>query len=196
MGDPSSPRSGVHKVDIFVGACAVLISAVSLFIGYRSNVTQERLLAASVWPYLSWNDSNFDEKRQVQDIYLALDNAGVGPAKVKWLAISYDGKPLKTGTDLVKACCKEELAPLQHWNISTGSINPAVIPAHDSNQFFSMERKADNAALWDKLNHERFKLRAQACYCSVLDDCWLLDTELREPKPVANCAAPPADQYQ
>src|SRR5690606_9891318 len=37
----------------------------------------------------------------------------------------------------------------------------------------------------------RHKVRLRACCCSVLDDCWLLDSEQDEPAPVKACSAPP-----
>ncbi|MBP6216216.1 MAG: hypothetical protein KA391_02360, partial [Luteimonas sp.] len=38
--------------ELVVGASAILISAVSLFVAISANRTQERMLAASVWPSL------------------------------------------------------------------------------------------------------------------------------------------------
>lgn len=194
--DPLPPRrTGVHKVDLLVGGCALLASLLSLFIAWRSNQTQERMLAASVWPYLSWNDSNTDEQRHVDQISFAFDNSGVGPAKVQWVTIGYQGRLLKNGSEVVKACCKEEQAALKNWRLSTGWVSPSVIPAHDHNQFFALERTAENAPVWDKLNHERFNLEVHVCYCSVLDECWLLDAAKQVPEPVRSCPAPPEPQF-
>lgn len=192
--DPLPRRSGVHKVDLLVGGCALLASMLSLFIGWRSNQTQERMLAASVWPYLSFNSSNADDQHRDQ-ISFGFDNAGVGPARVEWVTISYNGQLLKNGSELVRACCKEEQAPLKNWRLTTGMVNPAVVPAHDKNQFFALDRTDENTALWSKLNRERNNLLVQACYCSVLDNCWLLDSSKQIPEAVRRCPVPAEPQY-
>ena len=45
-------------------------------------------------------------------------------------------------------------------------------------------------AIWNALNQERQNIRMRACYCSVLDDCWIFDSEREDPEPVARCPAP------
>ncbi len=193
--DPLPRRTGVHKLDLFVGACALLVSAVSLFIGWQSNQTQQRMLAASVWPDLLWDTSNYNEQIREDEVSLEIRNVGVGPARIESLQLSYQGKPLADFHELVAACCKAETEGLKHWSSRISTINPVVIPAHDSVKFFAVVKAADNVALWDKLNRERFKVEGRACYCSVLDDCWLLDSTRAEPQPVRSCAAPVGVQY-
>ena len=41
------------------------------------------------------------------------------------------------------------------------------------------------------LNREAFNVQLRVCYCSVLEDCWLLDTRKPEPEPVQACPATP-----
>ena len=193
--DPLPRRSGVHKIDIFVGACALLVSVVSLFIAYRSNQVQDRMLEATIWPYLFWDSSNIDEQRRVEQISLGFRNMGVGPAKIESLQLSYKGQLLAGFKDLVQACCKAEVEPLKQWSSQTAEINPSVIPAHDEIRFFALDKTEQNVALWDKLERERYKLVAQVCYCSVLEDCWLLDSSKHTPDKVRQCPAPAGPQY-
>ena len=47
----NAPARG-RGADLMIGAAAVLISAVSLGLAISANRTQERLLAASTWPFL------------------------------------------------------------------------------------------------------------------------------------------------
>jgi len=193
--DPLPRKSGVHKIDIFVGACALLVSVVSLFIAYRSNQVQDRMLEATIWPYLFWDSSNSDEQRHVDQVSLGFKNMGVGPAKIESLQLRYKGQALAGYKDLVQACCKAETAPLKQWSLQVAEINPSVIPAHDEIRFFVIDKTEQNAALWDKLERERYNLVAQVCYCSVLEDCWLLDSSRHTPDKVGKCPAPPGVQY-
>ena len=55
---------------------AVLVSVTSVAISLIGNRTQERLLAASVWPYLSFNTGNTSDDGQHQVISLAVVNSG------------------------------------------------------------------------------------------------------------------------
>jgi hypothetical protein len=188
-------RTGVHKLDLFVGACALLVSAISLFIGWQSNRTQQRMLAASVWPYLAWDTSNYNDQTKEDEVSLEIRNLGVGPARIASLQLSYQGKPVADYHELVAACCKAEVEGLKHWSSRISTINPVVIPAHDSIKFFAVLKAADNTALWDKFNRERYQVQGRACYCSVLDECWLLDSTQAVPQPVPSCPAPAGVQY-
>jgi len=192
--DPLPRRSGLHKLDLFVGACALLVSAVSLVIAWQANRTQQRMLAASVWPYLAWDTSNYDDQAHQDEVSLEIRNVGVGPARIESLQLSYQGRPVADYRELVGACCKTEVEGLKHWSSRISTINPVVIPAHDAVKFFAVIRAADNTALWDKFNRERYQVLGRACYCSVLDECWLLDSTQSVPQAVGSCPAP-AVQY-
>ena len=193
--DPLPRKSGMHTLDIVVGACALLISAVSLFMAYRSNQLQDRMLEASIWPYLYWDNSNIDQQKNVDEVSLGFRNVGVGPARIESLQLSYKGQLLADYNEFVAACCKAEAAPLKNWRSRTADINPAVIPAHDEIRFFAVDKSDQNTAFWDKLNLQRYNLVARVCYCSVLDDCWLLDSSKSTPDKVRQCPAPSGVQY-
>jgi hypothetical protein len=193
--DPLPRRSGLHKLDLFVGGCALLVSAVSLIIAWQANRTQQRMLAASVWPYLAWDTSNYNDQTKEDEVSLEIRNVGVGPARIESLQLSYQGKPLADFHELVGACCKAEVEGLKRWSSRISTINPVVIPAHDSIKFFAVIKTADNIALWDKFNRERYQVQGRACYCSVLDDCWLLDSTQALPQPVGSCPVPAGTQY-
>ena len=69
---------------------AVLVSVTSVTISVIGNRTQERLLAASVWPYLSFNTGNTSDDGQRQVISLAVVNSGNGPARIRQFTLEYD----------------------------------------------------------------------------------------------------------
>lgn len=81
-------RTGVFWIDIAVALAAVCISVASLWIALRTDRTQERLLAASVWPVLLFETSDYAESGSPGEtrhiIRFSITNAGVGPARVKW----------------------------------------------------------------------------------------------------------------
>jgi hypothetical protein len=71
-----------------------------------------------------------------------------------------------------------------------------VLGADEWITLLSMPRPDPSTAVWDALSRERRKVRLRACYCSVLDDCWLLDSDRDEPEPARQCPRTPAVLWQ
>jgi hypothetical protein len=166
----------------------VAISAVSLWLAIGANQTQERLLAASTWPYIQFGTGNRLEDG-TSGITLNLQNAGVGPTRVHWVEVRHADVPHRDAAALLAACCGAKGKPM-----TTITSNPArVLVAGEELTFLRLDEANADAAVWQALNRERFKLQVRACYCSVLDDCWLFDNLRRDPAPVAQCPAIPED---
>lgn len=175
-------------VDVMLGAAAVLISAVSVAVAISANKTQERLLAASTWPSLSFGTSNLNDAME-PEISFELTNSGVGPARIRWYELRYKGQAFSNFNDLLTQCCKrpETQEPVS-VNTITSSINP-VLKAGDTLRPFRM-RKADNPEwIWQPANVERNNVSIKVCYCSVLDTCWMFDSaaQVLDPPEVKRC---------
>jgi hypothetical protein len=182
-------RDPIRWFEILIGAAAILISAVSVALAISANRTQERLLAASTWPYLQYGTGNrADDGSDV--INLSLTNAGVGPALIKSVQVLYAGTPQPDATVLINVCCKEGKTTL---TTITSSPN-VVLTAGDNVSPLRLPRAGNDEAVWEKLNRERFAVHVKACYCSVLGQCWLLDTERGEPEPLDRCPVVPMEQ--
>ncbi len=198
--DPLDPletarrRTGVPWLDVVVGASAMLIATISLVVALRQSQIMEKQLAASVWPYLQYGTSNgTDDGKQV--IRFEVENVGVGPARVHSVSLLYDGKPLHNLRELVTACCADllETKGKASWWIST--LNRQVLTPNRSKAFLTLTDAPANAAWWERLNTERNKVQFKTCYCSVLDDCWLLDSHKDDREPVKACPAPGPDDF-
>jgi hypothetical protein len=174
-------------MEYLIGGAAVLISAISLQIGVSSNATQERLLAASTWPYVQYGTGNRLEDG-TSAITLNLQNAGVGPAWVQTVQVYYEQAVQPNVSALLQSCCGA--AASQPLNTITSDPARVLIVGETSTFLRFDEAKAD-AALWARFNQERFRLRVVACYCSVLEDCWVMDSSESKPAPVAQCPAVP-----
>jgi len=173
-----------------MGLGVLLISAVSLFVAYSANRTQERMLAASVWPSLMAGTSNAttDGGRQVS---VDLLNRGVGPARIRWAEVRYRDKALAGPSALLAACCgsNEQAADV---SIITTSIQRRVVGAGEWIQAMRVRPRVTPTPAYEALSAALPDLRTRLCYCSVLDECWLLDSGKSEPDPVRECpAAPP-----
>ncbi len=171
-------------LEYVIGGAAVAISAISLWVALSANQTQERLLAASTWPHLQFGTGNrLDDGTMA--ISFILHNAGVGPARVRSVVLSYDGKPVRYGGELLQACCGLGDGPL-----TTITSDPVrVLVAGEEIVFLRLDASGANPAVFEALNRERWKVSVEACYCSVLGDCWMFDSEVAEPQPIASCPA-------
>lgn len=184
-----APRARDGRLfEFIVGGCAIVLSVVSLFVAISANRTQERMLAASVWPSLISGTSNVSSEGRPQ-ITVDLLNRGTGPARVRWAELRYDGVPVSGYRDLLARCCGL-VADDQVEGLVTSGIQNRVLGADEWIALLRMPRTEPVTPLWQALDRERQKLQLRACYCSVLDDCWLHDSDRDEPEPVKRCPAP------
>lgn len=187
---PPAPARG--RFELVVGASAIMLSVVSLFVAISANRTQERMLAASVWPSMIFGSSNISRDDGSPEIALDLLNRGTGPARIRWVELAHRGKPMATAGDLLQACCggmpksRGDVHPI----IGSG-IQRRVFGAEEWVSFLRMPLARVPQETFDAFDRERHQVRLRACYCSVLDDCWLLDSELEEPRAVSACPAAP-----
>jgi hypothetical protein len=165
---------------------AVVVSLISLWVAFSANRTQERLLAASVWPTLQYGTGNRDDAGRDM-IIMEIDNNGVGPARLRGVQVFYDRKLIGNSVQLLRVCCGlGESQPLQ---TVTSGTRGRVLKAGDKIEFMMLPIETNDAEVWKRFNKERFKVEVRACYCSVLDDCWALNSTRPEPEPVKSCPA-------
>lgn len=193
-GDPSDARERAgssRALNFIASASAVLLSIVSLSVAISANRTQERLLAASVWPSLEYGTGNRDDSG-ADVISLAIGNSGIGPARLRTVQVLYLDQAAKDSEALLKSCC--ELAKGTKLTTITSSTRARVVKPGEDVEFLRLARTDNDDALWQRFNKARFDIRVKACYCSVLDDCWMLDSTAIEPRAVATCPAVPDEQ--
>lgn len=184
------PRGRSRWFEIVIGASAILISVVSLVVAISANRTQERMLAASVWPSLIFGTSDAAPDG-TSEVSLDLINRGTGPARVRWAEVSHDDTPVRGADALLRACCGRVDAEVDGLDVFTSGIQRRVV---GQDEWIKLLRVAPPKApnpVYEALVRERRGIRLRLCYCSVLDDCWLLDSRSEEPQPVDRCRAPP-----
>lgn len=190
-------KTGHRWVDLSVAGCALLVSFCSLGLAVHHGKTMERLVTANSMPFLQITSSSGEyasdgSVRQV--LSFDLRNSGVGPARVEWLTRTLDDKPIDDWDAMMKA--------LRDEAISSGSVDSAISIGRKSTsdvptflggagslQSMRWQRTDENAPLWDFVNKVRSgnRLRLQACYCSIFDECWIADSQIFKPKRVDRC---------
>jgi hypothetical protein len=191
-------KTGHGWVDLAIAFSAIAISVISLFVAVAHGRTEEKLVAASSWPFLTFNTEKDGLEAGGWSIHLILRNGGVGPARVKWLRMSLDGKPIRDRADLMSRCCHvpdDTADKLIALGLVSQNSPVGVLPARDLVEVLTWRARPGNDAIISRLDGVRHRLRAEACYCSVLDECWISDlTATADPRRVERCQ-PAADGY-
>ena len=186
------------RIELLVAASAVFISLASFWLAWKQTAAMDAQVKAMSWPYLQLQSGNYDLDTELRVITLNLQNAGVGPTRVGWFVLSYDGEPVSNFGQLMSACCLppgDIMAQLEQLKGVTGDPSPTLLPAGGDQVVFRLEHQDNVDAAWTRLDEARWKMAAKACHCSILDQCWITDFE-SEPTAVAKCPAPPADDWR
>lgn len=178
-------HTGHRLLDIVLGVSAILISLISLYLAIQHGKTMEHMVEATTWPYVEFANSDVGPDGG-RSISIVIQNNGVGPARIESFELSYKGRPLRSGRDLLERCCTDAASPTPHYLSS--SVLDRVLPAKDTLLLFRNHPKITTQQL-DRLNAARRELRAKVCYCSVLEECWLRDSDKPKPERVKACPA-------
>ena len=189
-------HTGIPWFDLVLAGAAIFISVVSLVVSIHHGRTMEQLVAAnekqvkaSTLPILRFGTGNMSNNER--RIHFQVTNGGTGPAIIEWLRLKWNGQPAAGPQDLLNRCCSQGKPPQTRsvW-IDTASGN--TLPARETLEFFAIRAVSSDRDLYELLDREaRFKVEAEACYCSVLDDCWLTDFKNRA-REVKSCEPIPA----
>jgi hypothetical protein len=187
---PHAPIVGRRWLDFTIAAVAIIISLVSLGVGFENARTERQLVAASSWPFLVYNTSRITQSQ----INMRIINDGVGPARLKSLIVKYNGQSANGLRELLHLCCGLPKGASWDFLDSLGQVEEGraigILSPRQGTDLITISRTPQNAAMWDRLDQARLHLSLEACYCSVLGACWTTDlTPTSDPKPVDECKA-------
>lgn len=169
-----------------LAAPAFLISAAVAYFSFIQADATEKMQIATVWPHLNYATGNLDDSGKPV-ILLTVGNQGVGPAKVEGMEVSYQGKAYRDAESLIKACCVAE-----GWEspfVITSRLNGMVLRPGEETNLIRLDPENATPQVFESLDANRFDVRVKACYCSVFEDCWVMDSQARENEPVKACPA-------
>jgi hypothetical protein len=186
-------KTGRPKLDLIIAVSAIFISAVSLAVAIEHGRTERDLVAASSWPFLRGLLNNgYNDGR---DIAIGVSNGGVGPAKLKSLEIFYEGVPVSSARDLLRRCCglatatetmRRQLPDGFTWSL----VDESVLRPGEEDAVIEVHRLKSATEIPDRLSASLLEIGFRACYCSVLDECWLSDLRSTRTRSVRQCEAP------
>ncbi len=196
----SGHSSGVPWLDIVMGVCAVFISVISLVVSVEHGRTMEKmveqnqkLLAASTMPILMLTMES-GQMNGHGHIRVHLKNAGVGPARIDRFEIKYKGVSYTNPTELLKACCAASLAKVKEIDdVDSTGVSGAILPAREALTPVSIGPNAPQE-VFPALVAAEPQFSFNACYCSVLNECWVTDFSRSRPTAVGSCKVQAGDK--
>ncbi|MGM9515032.1 hypothetical protein ACS5PK_12325 [Roseateles sp. DB2] len=195
-GEDKAPRwfHVAVALSMLLSAGAALVSALKTSATMQALVEQNaRLVKAGSTPILQYYAANINASDK-SELQLAVENVGTGPARVVWLEMRYDGKPLKSSHALPAEVARTQQLSVPkdaHVYTRSGSIAGDVLTAGRRQMLFSWRgedvQDKQVEALYKAVDRERSKLSVAGCYCSVFDECWETNFGPDLPKPVQRC---------
>jgi hypothetical protein len=181
-------HSGHRGLDIVLGVSAVVISMISLFLAIQHGRVMEKMVQANTWPHVEagYSTGNADGTPHVT---IWVINKGVGPARVDSLEVFYEEIAQADPNELLKSILKPS-DPSRHFHVIQSDVLESVLSARDSVNVVDLDPRDFDPAEYSRVQKAVQKLQMRVCYCSVLEDCWILDTRRRPTRAVEIKACP------
>jgi hypothetical protein len=156
-----------NKVEMLIAICAVLTSAIAVFIAWDQGRVMRAQQHGAVFPVVQI-DGFVSTTAETASMGLRLENSGVGPALIESVEVLEDDTP----TDGLRAYV--ERLPDGHqlsWSSLTGK---AIAPGSEIMPIrLAWSRDAITSDQMNQLAAEWGRLDFEVCYCSVFDRCWV-----------------------
>ena len=168
-------------VAALVGLLALIVSA------YTASI-QRQQARAQVWTRLFFVNSDVERTLMVM-------NKGVGPASIESVRVYVDGKAQPDWSHVHSALGTQ--APGQH---AGSNLNGIVVAANEHITFMQFTDADD----WSRFKANAGRVKMRVCYCSVLDECLVVDERATRPgrgtvcsqvSPVARCDRVEAEEF-
>ena len=176
----------LFAANLLVGVPALLISLAIAYATFTQAEATTKIQQAEAWPFISYGTSNAGEDG-ARVISLVLSNDGIGPALLGPIEIRYEGKAIRNPKELLRRCCGYREG--MKLSFATSPASGISVRPGESVGFLRLTATAQNEALWQALDQERWKLRVRSCYCSIFGECWIVDGVQSAPQATASCPA-------
>ncbi|MDO8291001.1 MAG: hypothetical protein Q7T44_17440 [Parvibaculum sp.] len=187
MDNTNSSRLTPQRLNFVIAVCAILISAASFYATFLQASAADKQVRAMTLPLIQFEHGNYDENLNQRGIYFRLKNAGVGPAMVRSVKMAYRGEEYSQIEAYFRACCGDsyELYEQAQKEFATGEysaldggmltsiLTDFIVAGQSDYMFLQLDYGDMSSAFWDKLNQERWSLKLDVCYCTLLDDCFI-----------------------
>lgn len=153
---------------VLISVCALVVSIRQTSIMSEQRVLMHEQAKAAVWPRLGLGvtKSHDREDGRVTDYKILMSNAGVGPAIIKYVTVSYNGTLVNSWGNLFR---KFEMPDSIPTYISNSSIRQRIVRAGEQVRVLALTNNLQLAQVYyehsDKIEFEIF-------YESIYGDMW------------------------
>lgn len=151
--------------DRWIALCAVVVSFAALLFAVYQGYLEREHKKLSVRPHIV---IAFEWDSVAKEAGWSLLNNGLGPAEMRWFAVSVDGKYQRDWSAVLKAIglLGEPTGLLPQMPIYPGDLKPA------GESPTKLIRFPFGSKTFESVMAVRRHLRVEACYCSLYADCW------------------------
>ena len=183
-------QTGHRWLDITLAISAVFISLISLLLALQHGRAMEKMVEMSSWPYVSIDYSTMTRDARPR-ISMEILNSGVGPAMVESVEVFYRDVPQPNPKALIRAMLKVT-DPARSMDVLQSDVIDTVLSARESRVLFDVLLDRFTPEEYQTLRREAVELNWQVCYCSVFEECSVLDGRKAAPRPerVKACPVP------
>lgn len=167
-------------VATFIGLLALAVSAYTAYV-------QRQQARAQVMPILQFGTSNMPH------LMVLVDNKGVGPALIKHVVVTVDGEAQPDwhhvlGKLMGPGTHHFSESDIHQLTLSANETVTILTPYDDKGQPLLVGAPGSPSALFDE---GRLHIGIEVCYCSTLNDCWILSASGRGADTTAEVRACP-----
>ncbi|MGN6151989.1 MAG: hypothetical protein ACTHOH_08260 [Lysobacteraceae bacterium] len=206
--------------EIAMSLSVLCVSAGSLYVALHTGRTMEalvdqnqRLVEANSLPLLMVDHGNA-RGDGTPELEMTLSNRGVGPARIGWFSMKYDGRVHDSMYALVDAMTPLKLGDpadnarffgtdqdnASQYRLTTSTVSGRLLSAGEDIRFFGWPKPGTGSPealdAWNKMDKARWKLDFSACYCSIFGRCWIDELDATTPRAVQSCSVDPRPSLQ
>jgi hypothetical protein len=167
----------IVRFDVVIAVCALLISTLATGASIWQTRVVQKQLSAQVWPYVS-----VDETFSENEIKVQLENYGLGPAILRDVVLTNNGVVVHT----LGAFLRPMLPKGRHLGLTFSDVSPGTaIRPGDGVVLLDLT----GPGIRDIIGPQALHSALSACYCSILDQCWVTSSSQKSgaPQEVASC---------
>jgi hypothetical protein len=179
-GEQEPSRRGRWSPEMITAVAAVVIGVSAIFVSlYEANLVRQQQ-RASVWPHLEAGHG-FDGVT----FRILAENTGIGPSRVEQVVLRYDGEPFPDWSTFFERAG----IPVRGY-LQSQISGRTLLPGRPLDVLVVSDPDVTGA-----VNEHWARVNAEACYCSIFDECWITDfLEVR--RPAGRCDLPEASLFR
>jgi len=189
MSDEGEQRGLVRAVryDLVIAVCALLVSTLATGASIWQTRVVQKQLSAQVWPYVIVVET-FSEN----EIKVELENYGLGPAVLRDVVLTNNGSVAHTMRGFLRSLLPKGTHSM-HLGMTFQDVSPGTaIRPGDGVVLLDLTAPG----IRDIIGPQAVHAALRACYCSILEQCWVTTSSQQSsaPQEVASCNDHDPDQ--